>query len=76
MIAPNGRLLLCEIVLTSGEESAFGKLLDLEMLAVAGGRERTGEEYRELLAAAGFRLIGIRPAQSPVSVIEAEPAIS
>jgi hypothetical protein len=51
-----GRLLLVENVLPEGNAPHFGKLLDLEMLAALGGRERTAAEYGELLAAAGFRL--------------------
>jgi len=39
---------------------------------VPGGRERTPEEYRDLLGKAGLRLTRIVPTASPVSVIEAE----
>jgi hypothetical protein len=48
------------------------KMLDLVMLTVPGGRERTPEEYQALLAKAGLRLTRIIPTASPVSVIEAE----
>jgi hypothetical protein len=41
---------------------------------MAGGRERTEEEYRALLGDAGFRLTRIVPMASPASIIEAEPA--
>ncbi|HYO49366.1 MAG TPA: methyltransferase [Chloroflexia bacterium] len=44
---------------------------DLIMLAMTGGRERTEAEYRDLLAASGFRLARIVPTQSPTFVIEA-----
>ena len=43
------------------------------MLVYSGGMERTEEEYRELLAAAGFELTGTTPTASPVSVIEGHP---
>ena len=69
-MAPNGRLLVIEVVIPPGNEPSFGKLLDLEMLSVAGGRERTEGEYRELFAAAGFRLAGVYPTASPVSIVE------
>ncbi len=46
---------------------------DLTMMTV-GGKERTGEEYRRLLADAGFRLTRIVPTASSFSVIEAAPA--
>jgi O-methyltransferase domain len=45
--------------------------MDLNMLVILGGRERTEEEYRQLLQAAGFRLERVIPTHSPFSVIEA-----
>ena len=72
-IAPGGGLLLVEMVITPGNDPAFGKLLDLEMLVIPGGRERTEAEYAELLGSAGFKLTGITPTQAPVSIIEAVP---
>lgn len=65
------RLLLVEHVIEPGNGPSFGKLLDVEMLIFAGGRERTGEEYRALLAAAGFELTNVIPAQCTLSLIEA-----
>jgi hypothetical protein len=68
-----GKLLLAETVMVSGNDPEFGKWLDLAMLVYAGGCERTEGEYRDLLAAGGFRLTRIVPTQSPLSVIEAVP---
>lgn len=71
----DGRMLLVEAVIPDGPEPHFGKLLDLEMLAMTqGGKERTASEFRELLGAAGFAMARIIPTQSPVCVIEATPA--
>ncbi|KAF0245410.1 MAG: O-methyltransferase family [Planctomycetota bacterium] len=71
----DGRVLLVEVVIPEGPEPHFGKLLDLEMLAMTqGGRERTAGEFRELLGKAGFKLARIVPTRSPVSVIEGMPA--
>ena len=50
-----GRLLLVENVVPAGNEPSFGKWLDLLMLVYAGGRERTADEYRDLLATVGIR---------------------
>lgn len=66
----NGKLLLVEVVLPPGNEPSFGKIMDIEMMLLPGGTERTEAEYRELFAAAGFRLTRIVPTQSPASVIE------
>ena len=49
-------------------------MLDLNMLVVLGGRERTEAEYRDLLSAGGFRLDRIVPTPSLASVVEAVPA--
>lgn len=68
-----GRLLLVEMVIPPGNGRFLGKLLDLEMLVMAGGRERTEAEYHELLSSAGFRLTRVVPTSSSSSVIEGEP---
>jgi hypothetical protein len=67
-----GRLLLFETVVGEGNEPDFGKLLDVEMLVMTSGRERTADDFRALAAAAGFELIRIIATRSPLSVIEAE----
>lgn len=70
-MGPSGRLLIVEMVIHTGDEPDLGKLLDLVMLVVPGGQERSEEEYRSLLGRAGFRLSRVVPTPSPVSVIEA-----
>lgn len=70
----HGRLLIVEFVLPSGNEPHPGKILDLVMLTVPGGVERSGEEYAALLEKAGFRLARIVPTASAVSIVEALPA--
>ncbi len=69
-MAKNGKLLLVERVISPGNEPSFGKLLDLQMLVVTGGRERTEAEYRTLLVSAGFRLASVIATESGESVIE------
>lgn len=69
-----GRVILLESVLSPGNTPDFGKIIDLEMLVMPGGRERTAEEFRNLFARAGFELTRIVPTQSPLSVIEARLA--
>jgi hypothetical protein len=48
--------------------------MDLNMMVMTGGRERTAAEYRSLLETAGFRLARIVPTATEMSVIEAVPA--
>jgi O-methyltransferase domain len=46
-------------------------MLDMGMLAVTGGQERTEVEYRDLLGKAGFHVARVVPTDSAVSVVEA-----
>jgi penicillin G amidase len=65
-----GYLLVVENVITPGNDPFLGKLLDIEMLVLPGGRERTEQEYRALFAVAGFELTNIIPTQTTLSLIE------
>jgi hypothetical protein len=67
---PGARVLIAEAVIPPGNEFSFGKLLDLEMLTLPGGIERTEAEYRDLLQAGGFQLARIVPTRSSTSVVE------
>ena len=71
---PDGRLLIIEMVLPPGDAPHFGKVLDIVMLVMTGGQERTEAEYRELLAKADLRLTRVVRTTSPVSIVEAVPA--
>jgi hypothetical protein len=74
VMKPKARLLVVESVIPPGNNPFFGKLLDLTMLVLPGGQERTEAEYAQLFTAAGFRLSRIVPADQEVSVIEGEPS--
>lgn len=69
---PGTKLLVVEMVIPPGDAPHPGKLLDLEMLVVASGKERTEAEYAALFAAYGFRLTRVVPTRGPASVVEAE----
>ena len=66
-----GKVILLESVIAPGNEPHLTKFVDIEMLALPGGRERTEEEFRALLESAGLRLTRVVETQSPLSVIEA-----
>ncbi len=67
----NGKLLLIEMVVSEGNQPDLSKFLDLEMMVMTGGRERTEAEFNSLLAASGFELTRVIRTTSPVCVIEA-----
>ena len=73
VMAPHGRLLVVELVLPEGGEPFFGKWLDLHMLVMAGGRERTAAEYATLFRGVGFELTRVVPTPAGPSVVEAIP---
>lgn len=72
-MSPEGRLLLVEMVLPEGDVAHPGKLLDILMLTVPGGEERTPSQYSALLDRAGFRMARVVPTSSLVSIVEAVP---
>jgi hypothetical protein len=69
----NSRVLLVDMVVPDNGVNCFSKLLDLNMLVMNGGRERTETEFRTLLDASGYKLTKIVPTMAPQSVIEAVP---
>jgi len=69
----DGKLLLVEMVLPEGDVPHPGKLLDMLMLTVPGGEERTPSQYSALLGRAGFSMTRVVPTASPVSIVEAVP---
>jgi hypothetical protein len=64
------RILVVEIIVPPGNEPSIAKLLDMEMMVMTGGRERTVEEYRDLLEASGFTFSRVIPTKESVSIIE------
>jgi len=61
------------VVPEEGPKALFGALLDLHMLVVNGGRERTEAEFAKLLQASGYQLQHVISTPTPASIIEAQP---
>ena len=68
-----GALLLVEKIVGPPNQGAEAKLSDLNMLVGPGGQERTLDEFRSLLEAAGYELVGHTPTSSGQHVIEGAP---
>ncbi len=61
-------MLIVELVIPPCNAPFFGNLLDLHMLVLLTGRERTEPEYRDLPASAGFHSGALfQPDPGPVS---------
>jgi hypothetical protein len=67
----DSRLFIVEGVLRPGAEDPGPVFLDVDMMLSTGGRERTGEDFRFLLAKVGLRIETVRPTTSSLSIIEA-----
>jgi ubiquinone/menaquinone biosynthesis C-methylase UbiE len=74
VMQPHSRVLLAETLVPPGNDFAFVKWLDLNMLAIPEGRERTLAEYERLFARAGLALIRIIDTPAEIHLIEAAPA--
>jgi len=72
-IADGGTLLVFDTVIPPPGTPDFSVLMDLNMMAMTGGRERTEPELRDLLGRTGFALRRVLPTQSHVSITEADP---
>jgi SAM-dependent methyltransferase len=71
---PNGKVLLAETLVPPGDQPNPIKGIDVVMLAVTGGLERTEAQYASLFAAAGLRLECVIQTRGPISILEASPA--
>ncbi|MBC5824846.1 MAG: methyltransferase [Candidatus Eremiobacteraeota bacterium] len=72
-VPANGALLLVEWSLSAANLPSVGKMSDLIMLVLTGGKERTLEEFQSLLASGGFRLNRVVPTASELAIFEALP---
>jgi hypothetical protein len=72
---PDARVLVLEAPLPSDDSPGPGRWLDLQVLVLCGGRERTVEEYASLFEQVGLRLSRTIPTAHPaMTVIEAVAA--
>jgi O-methyltransferase domain len=72
-VPKDGVLLLVEYQLGEQNTPSLGKTVDIFMLAVTGGKERTLEQHRDLLASADFRLRRTIPVSDELMIFEAVP---
>ena len=70
--APGATVMLFEWLLPEHPTDDAANVLDVFMLAVTGGRERTAIEYRDLLDRTGFDVTDIRQLGGPMFAIQAE----
>ncbi len=72
-IREDGVLIIRENVIPAGDTPSMGKQLDLTMMFMLGGAERTEKEWKQLLEKTGFMLNKIIKTGAPFDLIEAQP---
>lgn len=73
-VAKDGRVVVVDAVIPPGNHPDPIKAVDLLMMILLDGRERTEADFRELFANAGLRLTRIVATPSSLSIVEGEPA--
>ncbi len=68
---PGAKLLLVETVVEENDAPSMSKIMDLNMLVMTGGKERTAKEYAALFEQTGFKLTIVYPTPSPLQIVEA-----
>jgi hypothetical protein len=68
---PGARIVALELMLPEGSEPHMAKMIDLTMLGMLTGRERTMLEHADLLGSAGFDVDSVRDTATPITIIEA-----
>ena len=68
---PSSRLLIVEQVVPEEDLPIPARIMDINMMVMCGGKERTAPEWSALLSAHGFTLEFITPTPSPMSIIQA-----
>jgi O-methyltransferase domain/Dimerisation domain len=68
------RLIVVEYLADRDKPTRSVTLMDLNMMVMNGGRERTRDEFAALFAKAGLRLCTVVPTASMISIMEAVPA--
>jgi hypothetical protein len=68
---PGAVLFLIEAIVPEGPEPDWSKMLDIHMLTLLGGKQRTLKEYKALLAQSDFELKEAIDTGTGISIIEA-----
>lgn len=69
--SPGAALLVIEAIVPDDPGPDWSKMLDIHMLTLLGGRQRTRQEYESLLSASGFSLQREIDTHAGISILEA-----
>jgi SAM-dependent methyltransferase len=74
VVGGHKRLLIIDAIIPPGNAPSFAKFSDINMMLITGGRERTEEDFRRLLAATGFEVTSVSTVHEWVGLVEAMAA--
>jgi hypothetical protein len=69
---PGAKVVALELVVPEGDAPHMSKMIDLTMLGMLTGRERTEREFGDLFESAGLAFRGVTPTPTPLSFVEGE----
>jgi hypothetical protein len=69
--APGAKLLMIECLVLDDSKPSWTKMLDIQMLTLLSGKERTEKEYSDMLQRAGFRLDRVIDVGMSTAIFEA-----
>lgn len=72
-MAKNGKLLIRDAIIPDGDTPSPGKQIDITMLFMLGGAERTKAEWNALLHQSGFSISQVIKTDEPWDLVEARP---
>ena len=72
VLPPNGKLLVIEGIILDGNQFDPHKQLDISMMLIFGGRERTKKEFSAIFEQAGLKLSRVIPTSTRLSIMEVE----
>ncbi len=72
-VARGGRVAVVDAVVPPGNQPHLSKDVDLLMMVLLDGRERTESEFGDLLKRSGLKMTRVIPTPSLLSIVEAEP---
>lgn len=67
---PGARLLIIDAIVSTDNQRDFTKDIDIAMLVLFGGKERTLQEWQSLIDAVGLRIHALHKTESLVQIIE------
>jgi len=66
----NAKMLIIESILPEGNEFSTARLLDLEVMVMGDGQERTESEFRKLISGSGFSINSVINTEESISILE------